>query len=59
MQTTGLSKQGSKGWLFVNQNPAQACFDLMNVKEDHFSPQMVDYLEHHFAALPASPTLVS
>jgi hypothetical protein len=54
MQTTGLSTQGSKGWLFVERNPARAYFDLMHAKENHFSPEMVDYLVHHFAALTAS-----
>ena len=56
VQTTGLSSQGSKGWLFVDTNafPAVPCFDLMYSKADHFSDEMVDFLVEHYAALPAS-----
>jgi hypothetical protein len=56
VQTTGLSLQGSKGWLFVKTNPAQPCFDLMHAKEEHFSTEMIEYLvQHYTTALPALP----
>jgi hypothetical protein len=45
VQTTGLSSQGSKGWLFIKNNPERPCFDLRNdAKEEHFSDELVEFL---------------
>jgi hypothetical protein len=64
--TTSLSSQGSKGCLFVEtnafstiqSNPATPCHDLMHLKEEHFSPEMVKFLVQDYAALPASQYLL-
>jgi hypothetical protein len=58
VQTTGLSPQGSKGWLFIENNPARPCFCACalwsNAKEEHFSYEMVEFLVQHYVSLPGS-----
>jgi hypothetical protein len=58
VQTTGLSSHGSKGWLFIENNPARPCFCpctlRSNAKEEHFSHDMVKFLVQHYASLPGS-----
>ena len=61
-QTTGLSSQGAKGWLFVDTHDDQTldnssatpCFDLRYTRKDFFSNEMVQFLVGHYAAMPAS-----
>jgi hypothetical protein len=57
VQTTGLSPQASKGWLFILNNPARPCFSIgahwKCAKEEHFSEEMVQFLVEHYASLPA------
>jgi hypothetical protein len=58
VQTTGLSPQASKGWLYIENNPAQPCFCpcafRSNAKEEHFSLEMLEFLVQHYASLPGS-----
>jgi hypothetical protein len=58
VQTTGLSPQASKGWLYIENNPAQPCFCpcafRSNAKEEHFSLEMLEFLVQHYVALPGS-----
>jgi hypothetical protein len=52
VQTTGLSPQASKGWLFILNNPARPCFSIgahwKCAKEEHFSEEMVQFLVQHY-----------
>jgi hypothetical protein len=60
-QSTKLSSQGAKGWLFVDihnhkktfTHPATPCFDLLYTKKELFSSNMVQLLVHHYACMHA------
>jgi hypothetical protein len=58
VQTTELSPQASKGWLYIENNAAQPCFCpcafRSNAKEEHFSLEMLEFLVQHYASLPGS-----
>jgi hypothetical protein len=58
VQTTGLSPQASKGWLYIENNPSQPCFCpcafRSYAKEEHFSLEMLEFLVQHYASLPGS-----
>jgi hypothetical protein len=58
VRTTGLSPQASKGWLYIENNPAQSyfcrCALWSNAKEEHFSLEMLEFLVQHYASLPGS-----
>jgi hypothetical protein len=51
VQTTGLSSEGAKGWLFVDtqddqtldNHPTTPCFDLVYTKRELFSKEMVHF----------------
>jgi hypothetical protein len=61
-QSTSLSSQGAKGRLFVDTHddqisvhlPATPCFDLVHTKKELFSGEMIQFLVHHYAAMPVS-----
>jgi hypothetical protein len=63
VQTTGLSPQASKGWLYIKNNPAQPCFCpcafRSNAKEEPFSLEMLEFLVQHYASLPGSQYLLN
>ena len=61
VQSTGLSSQGAKGWLYVDTHgdlPATPVFDLTYAKKELFSKDMVQFLVEHYAAMPTSENLL-
>jgi hypothetical protein len=59
VETSGMSSQAAKGWLFVDKHdnlPATPCFDMYQTKEDFFNKDMVKFLVNHYAALPPPNT---